>query len=93
MEFIKQSEQYKIVDSLENGWTVEGTVTKSRDLNVWASVNSESNGQVGYINYTKPETGHVSLSYNVAEDTRDEFAEYVNTLVDTVLEHFNTQTL
>jgi hypothetical protein len=88
MELIKQSEQYKVTDTLENGWVVNGTVTNGTDLNLWVSVGQELGEMVGNISYTKPAQGNVSMHYDVAEDTRGEFAEYANTLVDYVLEYF-----
>lgn len=89
MELIKQTEQYKIVDSA-NGWTTSGTVYNNINgsLSVSCSVSSEA-GQVGNLNYSKPVEGNVSISYDVAEANRDVFATYADTLIDGILEQFS----
>ena len=90
MELIKQTEQYKLVDSLEEkGWKVSGTVYNNVNgsLSVSCSVSSELD-YVGNLSYSKPAEGNVSINYDVAETNRDAFAAYADTLIDGILEHF-----
>lgn len=91
MELIKQTEQYKLVDS-SNGWTASGTVYNNINgsISINCSVTSEET-TIGNLNYSKPVEGNVSVSYDVAEANRDAFAAYVDSLVDGVLEQFTSK--
>lgn len=88
MELIKQTEQYKIVDT-SNEWTVTGTVYNNVNgsISMTCSVASEE-GSIGNINYNKPAEGNITVSYDVAEANRDKFATYVDTLIDGILNQF-----
>lgn len=96
IEITKQNENYQISDTAENGWSMMGTASKESggSININFSVSDpsglEDNQAIGNCSYSKYDSSdRVSLSYDVDEANRDEFATYVDTVVDAVLAHFS----
>lgn len=95
IEITKQNETYQISDTADNGWIMSGTANKDSNgaLNVYFQVNkqeSEENTLIGNCSYSKyVDSDRVNLSYDVEEANRDEFATYVDTVIDAVLAHFS----
>lgn len=95
IEITKQNETYQISDTADNGWVMSGTASKDTNgsLNIYFQVNkqeSEENVLIGNCNYSKyVDSDRVNLNYDVEEANRDEFAAYVDTVIDTVLAHFS----
>lgn len=85
MEIVKQNETFKISDTTSEGWTVEGSFSKTiegnLDMNFNALQDTESIGNVNYNNYS----GQASLNFNCSEENRDKFTAYIDTVIDTVL--------
>ena len=59
----------------------------SRNLNMNADVYNELGEHVGSMHYSKSLKGMVH--FNVSEDKRDEFTNYVDTVIESVLAHFS----
>lgn len=82
MELIKQHESYRMTKTFDNGWTASGTVNseESGNLSMWCSIQNELD-HVGNFNYSKPKSGNVNISYDVAEENRKVFTEYIDLLI------------
>ena len=57
----------------------------SGNINMNCDVMSTLGDYVGNLSYHKPKEGNISLSYATSENNREEFGNYVDTLVDSVL--------
>lgn len=89
MEITKQNETFTISEKTENGWNMNGSfsVETNGNLNMNFSVNDELSAHIGNGSYsTYSGSEQVSVNYNVAEENRDEFTAYMDTVIDTVLE-------
>ena len=91
MEITRINESYTISDKTELGWRLNGNVNNevSGNLNMNADVYNELGEYVGSMHYSKPLEGMVHVSVNVNEDKRDEFTNYVDTVIESVLAHFS----
>ena len=91
MEITRINESYTISDKTELGWSLNGSVNNevSGNLNVNADVYNELGEHVGSMHYNKPLEGMIHFSVNVSEDKRDEFTNYVDTVIESVLAHFS----
>lgn len=91
MEITRINESYTISDKTELGWSLNGNVNNevSGNLNMNADVYNELGEHVGSMHYSKPLEGMVHVSVNVNEDKRDEFTNYVDTVIESVLAHFS----
>ena len=91
MEITRINESYTISDKTELGWRLNGNVNNevSGNLNMNADVYNELGEHVGSMHYSKPLEGMVHVSVNVNEDKRDEFTNYVDTVIESVLAHFS----
>lgn len=93
MEIVKQSETYRITDSV-NGWEVEGQASKdvngSLNINFSVSTPGELQEYLGDCNYSQSsEVEKASVNFNVSEASRDKFVAYMDTVIDAVLLHFS----
>lgn len=89
MELIKNSENFKFVDTTKDGWKVNGSV--NHELNGTVSININVSSDTDYIGdfyYNKPIEGNVSVNYNVSEANREAFVNYSDTVIDFVLTQF-----
>lgn len=90
MEITKQNEVYRITDSFET-WTTEGTAQKdiTGAVNINFYVSGENSERVGDCGYFRPNSSESeSINLNIAESNRDKFVTYINTVINTILEHF-----
>ena len=90
MEITKVNESYNITDKTDLGWSLSGSVYSetSGSLNINAEVYNELGEHIGSMSYYKPLEGKVNFSINVNESNRDDFSNYADTVVDTVLKKF-----
>ena len=89
MELIKNSENFKFVDTTNDGWKVNGSV--NHELNGTVSININVSSDTDYIGdfyYNKPVEGNVSVNYNISEANRETFVHYSDTVIDFVLTQF-----
>lgn len=91
MEITRINESYTISDKTELGWSLNGNINNevSGNLNMNADVYNELGEHVGSMHYSKPLEGMVHVSVSVNEDKRDEFTNYVDTVIESVLAHFS----
>lgn len=94
MEIVKQNETYQIFDINEKGWEMTGTANKdvsgSLTISFAVSKSEELVESIGDCTYSKPfNNGMISVSYSVSEVKRDEFVSYMDSVIDSVLQHFN----
>lgn len=94
MKIVKQNETYQISDTNENGWEMTGTASKdingSLNINFTVSKPGELMENIGDCNYSKPvDNSMISVYYSVSEDKRAEFVSYMDSVIDSVLQHFN----
>lgn len=94
MEIVKQNETYQISDTNEKGWEMTGTanrdVSGSLSINFRVSKLGELVENIGDCTYSNPsDNGMVSIFYSVLEDKRAEFVSYIDSVIDSVLQHFN----
>lgn len=95
MEIVKQNETYKITDTVDS-WVMEGTASKdvsgAININFSVTVSGELSEYLGDCGYFKPaDTSMVSTNFNVAEPNRNKFVAYIDTVIDSILEHFSTE--
>lgn len=97
MEIVKQNETYQITDSnLDKGWEMSGTANRDLSGSLTISFSVSKPGElvenIGDCTYSKPfdNEGRISVSYTVSEVNRDEFVVYMNSVIDSVLEHFES---
>ena len=90
MKIIKTNEQYALNKVLENGWEVEGNVTKyeSGTLSFWVSVTSDK-CDIGNISYSNHPNNHVDANYDIFNSNTTEFTNIMNQIIDEVLAYFN----
>lgn len=93
MEIVKQNETYKITDSV-NGWEMEGQASKDisgqLNINFQVTVPGELAENLGDCSYSQAsEHERASVSFSVAESNRDKFTAYMDTVIDTVHQHFS----
>lgn len=92
MELTKLNEAYKLTDSLENGWTIEGQAIKENSgvININFSVSQIStteNIHVGNYSYNVPiDNSSVSAYYNCRKEFETEFINYSEELIKQILE-------
>lgn len=98
MEIVKQNETYQITDSNpDKGWEMSGTANRDLNSSLIISFSVSKPGElienIGDCTYSKPidNEGRVSVSYTVSEVNRDEFMVYMDSVIDSVLEHFEPQ--
>ena len=95
MEIVKQNETYQISDTNEKGWEMTGTANKdvsgSLTISFAVSKPGELVESIGDCTYSKPfdTNGMISVSYSVSEVKRAEFVPYMDSVIDSVLQHFN----
>lgn len=95
MEIVKQNETYQISDTNEKGWEMTGTANKdvsgSLTISFAVSKPGEIVESIGNCTYSKPfdNNGMISVSYSVSEVKRAEFVSYMDSVIDSVLQHFN----
>ena len=94
MEIVKQNETFSLADTTADGWVMTGTANKTvggdLSLNFGVSKPGELMEEIGNFSYTKP-TGNsmVNINCSVTEPNRDKFMAYADTVIDTVIAHFN----
>lgn len=94
MEITKQNETYTIQDNIPEGWSLLGSASKSINGDVAINFNISKPGElieeIGTFNYDKSiNNSRVNVTFNVSEADRDAFITYADTVIDTVLAHFN----
>ena len=75
---------------------MEGTANKdvsvAININFSVTVSGELSEYLGDCWYFKPaETSMVSTNFNVAEPNRHNFVAYIDTVIESILEHFSTE--
>ncbi len=92
MKITKQNETFSLADTtdvFEMRGSASHDVTGS--LNINFSVNKVGGEYLGDCNYSKyAESTNVNLGMNCPEEVREEFTTYADSVIDFVLEHFNT---
>lgn len=91
MKITKQNETFNLSDTTDvfemNGnasYEVNGT------LNLHINVNKVGGENVGDCYYNRyAESSNVNFGLNCSEENRDALTAYADTVIDTVLEHFN----
>ena len=90
MEITKQNESFNLKDN--NGvFEMNGSASRevSGSLNIHFNVSKVGGEHVGDCHYNKyGESNNVNFGINCAEENRDEFAAYADSVIDTVLEYF-----
>lgn len=85
MTIVKSSENYAINDSLENGWTIQGSMSvleneTSINLYIYSNQNSDSQDTpIGIIevgNYFWRKSDRINVSYSAVKE------EYENTILE-----------
>lgn len=91
MEINKKTEQYKIEDVLEEkNWTTQGTIYNNMDgtLSISCSTSLKSGEFVGSVNYSKMKEDTVNINYEISVNNRVSYNNYINSLIDNILEQF-----
>lgn len=97
MEVIKQNEQFTLNKVLENGWVIEGNATKhvSGNLSFWMHIlKKEGEGElekedmIGDISYSAYHDGRFDLNCSTVEENRAQLIQYVNPIINEVLDYF-----
>ena len=90
MELVKINEQYKLTDTTEIGWIVEGNVTKNTtgEVLIYFNVVSAEGERLGNMNYRNNIDNTVSVNYHVVDSHKDIFKEYSNNLVSEIKTYF-----
>lgn len=92
MEIIKQNESFVLTDTTDV-YVMNGNVNReaSGTINVYFNVNTVGDEYVGDCHYSAyPENNTVNFGVNCSETNRDELTAYADTVIDSVLEYFNT---
>ena len=92
MNITKQNETFNLTDATE---VFEMRGSASQDVNGSVNINFQVNkvggDYLGDCHYNKyAESTNVNFSLNCPEEDRDEFAAYADSVIDFVLDHFNT---
>jgi hypothetical protein len=92
MKITKQSETFSLSDTTE---LFEMSGSASQDINgslhINFSVNKVGGEYVGNCNYSKyADASNVNFGVNCPEEAREEFTTYADSVIDFMLEHFNT---
>lgn len=92
MKITKQNETFSLVDTTD---VFEMRGSASQDVNgslyINFSVNKVGGEYLGDCNYNKyADAPNVNLGVNCPEEAREEFTTYADSVIDFVLEHFNT---
>lgn len=94
MKLFKQSENYSIEGTVENGWKISGSVTleSSSAIYMHITVNDASDKYIGEIHYNKPseEGANINMGYSVSEANRDILTTYADSVVDFILQELPT---
>jgi hypothetical protein len=92
MNIVKYNESFTITDSTDK-FEIKGDIARSMSgsLNIRFNVNTITGEYFGDCHYNKyAENNTVNFSINCPEENRDEFTEYVNTIINSVLNYFET---
>lgn len=96
MELIKENESYKIKDTKENGWVINGTVNKNinNSFNVNFSVSNPSeelHSSIGDGYYNMSAEGRVNSSFNVDVKNETEFIDYIQASILLIKEQLSAK--
>lgn len=92
MKLTKQNETFNLTDTTEV-FEMHGTASQdvNGSLNINFSVNKVGGEYLGDCHYNKyAESANVNFGFNCAEENRDEFVAYADSVIDFVLDNFNT---
>lgn len=94
MELTKRSENYTVLDTLENGQITNGDITVdiNSSIRIALSVNKEHNyiGNYNYVLYT--ENGHVQVHYDISGGNEENtFVNYCESLVDSIINQLQSK--
>ena len=91
MEITKQTESFNLKDTTDL-YEINGNINRevSGSLNIHFSITNTTGEHLGDCHYHKyNDVSNINFSINCSEVNREEITEYADTLIDSILEHFN----
>lgn len=92
MQITKQNETFNFKDTTDL-YETTGNINREEtgSLNIHFTVNKIGGDYLGDCHYNKySDNGNVNFGVNTAEEHRDELTTYADSVIDYLLNHFNT---